>query len=235
MKRLVITGLPCSSDSWEAWLGKDDEQRILPLIEVLDNTSSPDLRVMANYVANVIKEYNPESILCHDFGVALTLIALMKLERRGTPCRAKVTVFNGAFRKVDVFKANQAFRVQLMSYKKAVREVEAAGGSVDPRLRPYLPRIRAMYRLIIYYSLTEKLQQWLGLDQFVGFGSRPQLQVPMQIIASEDDPYIPSESIEQLRRDFGPRRVVKLNYGHFPYSRSRAEILPIVKEFEATS
>lgn len=230
MKRMVVTGLPCPPESWQSWLG-DSECRVLPLHEVFENTSSPDLRVMASYVAKVIDREQPESILCHDLGVPLALIALMKLERKGRPSQARLTLFNGAFRKIDVFKATHPFRVQLMSFRRAVREVESAGGKVDPKLKPYLSRIRKMYRLIIYYSLTEKLQSWLGLEHFIGF-TKPALALNIQIIASENDPYIPSESIEQLQRDFSPRRVVRMNYGHFPYSRHQRDILPLIEEFE---
>ncbi len=201
-------------------------------MEVLEHTDSADLKGMSRYVAAQIEAFEPESIVCHDYGVPLTLLALLHLQRKGKSPSAKITLFNGAFRRLDIFKSPMPFRIQLMTLNKAVREVESRGGSVDLRLKKYLPRIRAINRLIIAYSLADKMLSKLGLDEFMGYGGKPLIRSPIQIIASTDDPYIPFESIEQLRKDFSPQRVVKVKYGHFPYSASKKTILPLVEEFE---
>ncbi len=235
MKRLVVTGLPCPPEPWEAFFGKHKGQRILPLLEVLENTDASDLKTMSRYVADQITAFEPASIVCHDFGVPLTLLALLYLQRKGKSPDVKITLFNGAFRRLDIFKSPIPFRIQLMTLSRAIKEVESCGGHVDLRLKEYLPRIRAMNRLVIAYSLADKMLSKLGLDEFMGYGGKPLIRSPIQIIASTDDPYIPFESIEQLRLDFSPQRMVKVQYGHFPYSVPRDKIVPLIEEFEGHS
>lgn len=232
MKRLVITGLPCPPETWEKFLGKRKDQRIIPIYEVFENSRSSDLREMANYVAGEIEDFAPESIIAHDLGVPLTLLALMKVNRR-THLRPKVTLFNGAFRKVDIFAANLPFRVQFIRRKKAVKEVESRGGKVDLRLKKHMSRIRAMYRLIILFGLTEKLTSALGLEELIGNPAKFPLKVPVQMIVSKNDPYIPYESIRRLRADCSAERFFELEYGHFPYTISRKKVIPLIDEFEA--
>jgi len=234
MRRLIITGLPCPPEPWEDFFGKHKGQRVLPLLEVLEHTDSADLKGMSRYVASQIESFEPDSIVCHDYGVPLTLLALLHLQRKGRSPAAKITLFNGAFRRLDIFRSPIPFRIQLMTPTKAIREVESHGGHVDLRLKKYLPRIRAINRLIIAYSLADKMLSKLGLDEFMGYGGKPLIRSPMQIIASTDDPYIPYDSIEQLRRDFSPQRFVKVKYGHFPYSVSSKTIVPLIEEFERT-
>jgi pimeloyl-ACP methyl ester carboxylesterase len=235
MKRLIITGLPCPPDAWEKFLGKRRGQKILPLIDVFEHTDSADLRVMSRYVSDVISEYRPSSIVCHDLGVPLTMLGLLRLKRDSKMPSTRITFFNGAFRKMNIFQANHVFRIQWMSYRKGVSEIENNGGEVDLRLKKYLPRLRAMYRLIILYSLVEKVQSVLGLDDFVGHGNKPLLRVPVQTIFSPNDPYIPKESLDQLRKDFPPQRRFEIPYGHFPYSIPSKEVLPLIEEFEEGS
>jgi|GEM_PF-1604464 len=232
MKRLVVTGLPCPPETWEKFLGSRKNQRILPLVEVFENTQSSDLREMSRYVTSQIESFAPESIICHDLGVPLTLMALFRLNRKGVGRGMKITVFNGAFRKVDVFKANHPFRIQYMSYERAVKEVLSAGGHIDKRLKNHLPKIRAMYRLIILYSLTEKLADLFKVENVIGFNFRTPLKTSVQIIASRNDPYIPYEAIDQLRRDFAVKRFYEIDYGHFPYTLSREKFVPLIDEFE---
>lgn len=232
MRRLVITGLPCPPETWESFLGRRKDQRIIPIYEVFEYSRSADLREMANYVAKEIESFAPDSIIAHDLGVPLTLLALMKVNRR-SHLRPKVTLFNGAFRKVDVFRANHPFRLQFMRRRKAVKEVESRGGKVDLRLKKHMSRIRAMYRFIILFGLTEKLTAALGLDELIGPPAKFALKVPVQMIVSSNDPYIPFDSIRQLRADCSAKRFFELEYGHFPYSISRKKVLPLIEEFES--
>jgi predicted alpha/beta hydrolase family esterase len=235
-KRLVITGLACSPEVWEKFLARHKGQRILPIAEVFENCPSPDLREMAKYVASQIEAYQPDSIIAHDVGVPLTMLSLSRLRRKGKSLPKKVTFFNGAFRHYDVFKAPHAFRVQFMSARRAVQEVQREGGKIDPRLKKHLPRIRAMYRMIILFSLTEKISSLLGLDEFLHVNHKTPVKVPVQvqIIASRNDPYIPYEAVQHLRKDLKPRRFIEMDYGHFPYSIDRKSIVPLVEEFEGT-
>lgn len=232
MKRLVVTGLPCPPETWEKFLGKRRNQRILPIFEVFENCTSSDPRQMAKYVAEVIDSYKPTSIVCHDLGVPLTIMALLRLSKR-RPVKAHVTLFNGAFRRVDTFKSSLPFRVQYISRKRAIREVEGRGGTVDLRLKKYLPRIRALYRYVILYGLSEKIAHTLGLDELIGTPNKFPLKLPIQMIVSPNDPYIPYGSIQQLKEDCSARRVIELDYGHFPYSLPRESVMPLIEEFEA--
>jgi pimeloyl-ACP methyl ester carboxylesterase len=239
MKRLVITGLPCPAAIWDSFLGNKPRrgftQRVIPMREVLEHCPSPDPRQMANYISTQITDFRPDSIVCHDLGVALTLLSLLKIQRKEPSFRPRVTVFNGAFRRVNPIKAPHLFKVQFMRDRNVIREVEARGGKVDLTLRPYLPRIRAMYRLILLFRVTEQISSAFGLDDLIGSGGERTLKLPVQIIASPNDPYIPIESVRRLSQDFGVRRFVELRYGHFPYSIPREHVLPLIEDFESSS
>lgn len=232
MKRLVITGLPCPSEAWSEFLGDHEGQRILPIREVFENSSSSDPRELSRYVTRQIASYQPDSIVAHDLGVPLTVLSLLRLNKRGKMLDVPVTLFNGAFRRVDLFKANHPLRIQFMSANRAIREVESRGGCVDLGLMPFMGRIRAMYRLVILYRLGETIGSWVGLDEVVRFADRGLMKAPIQIIASRNDPYIPFEAVEQLARDVSAVRFVERPYGHFPYTAEPQSLLPLIEEFE---
>ncbi len=231
MRRLVVTGLPCPPEAWEKFLGKQKGQKILSLFEIFENCDSSDPRQMAKYVAEVIEKYKPDSILCHNLGVPLTIMALLRLSKKH-PVETRLTLFNGAFRRMDLLKAKHPFRIQLMTLRRAIREVEGKGGTVDLRLQKYMPRIRALYRYIILYGVSEKIAYSLGLDELIGTPNKFPLKVPIQMIVSPNDPYIPYGSIQQLRDDCSAKRYIEMEYGHFPYSLPREKIIPLIEEFE---
>lgn len=236
LRRLVVTGLPCPESRWETFLGEHPSQKILSFYQVLSDTHSCDLRDLSERVATELTVHCPDSLICHGFGVPLSLIALLRLHRRGVRLRPRVTLFNGALRKVDVFKATHPLRAQFLSKTRAIAEIEALGGAIDPRLAQHIPRIRAIYRMIIGYSLGEKFRSMLGLEDLFAFNfTATPLQIPMQMIVSPNDPYIPFAAIDQVRRDFSVGRFIEVKYGHFPYSVAREKILPLIEAFEQSS
>ncbi len=232
MKRLVITGLPCPAVAWEDFLGARPDQRIVPFREVLEHCDSSDPRELSRYITQQIETFRPRFIIAHDMGVPLTVLSLLRLNKKGKCLDTRVTFFNGSFRGVNLIKANHPFRIQLMSRAKAIREVESRGGKVDLGLGEYMGRIRAMYRLIMIYRLGESLGSWLGLDELVGFADRAKLMSPIQVIASRNDPYIPFEAVEGLARDVSALRFIERAYGHFPYTADPRAILPLIESFE---
>ncbi|MEZ4749279.1 MAG: alpha/beta hydrolase [Bdellovibrionota bacterium] len=235
MKRLVVTGLPCPPEAWESWLGQDQnklDQRILSLFEVFENTQSSDLREISKYVESQIDAFEPDSIVCHGFGVSMTLLSLMRLHRFGRYLNPSLTLFNGALRGVSLRKANHPLRIQWIPYKRAAAEIAQHGGQVDFRLRPHMGRIRAMYRYIVMFNLVEGIASRLQLEKMVGVSSTPALKMPIQLIVSPDDPYIPYDAIQQLRMDFRIKTYHEVPYGHFPYSISPDKVLPILEKFE---
>lgn len=232
-KRLVITGLPCPAEAWSRFLGPDSDQRIIPIREVFENTTTSDPREMSRYVTEQILREKPSSILCHDMGVPLTLMSLLRLKRRGKLHPMRLTIFNGAFRKVPLSRARQPLRIQFIPLHRVIRDVENQGGQVDWDLKPYMPRIRAMYRSAIRYRMIEKLTSALGLEDIAGFSPKNRLGIPIQIIASPNDPYLPFDSIDQLRRDISSERFIEVEYGHFPYSIDPKRILQHLTDFGA--
>ncbi len=201
--------------------------------EILAHTPSADPREMARYVTQQIEAEKPDSIVCHGMGVPLCLTALLRLKRRGISWDTRLTVFNGASRNVSLWRASQPIRMQWTSAKRIIREVESNGGAVDGRLLPYVPRIRAMYRLLILYRLADKMAARLGWDGVGRFPKRG-LRLPVQIIASKNDPYLPFEAMEELGRDLNAERFVELEYGHFPYSLPVDQIRPLIQGFETS-
>lgn len=232
-RRLVVTGLPCPPEAWEEFLGKSPSQRILSAAEVYESCPSADVREMSKVVTRAIADFEPHSIVCHDLGVSMTLLSLLRLRRRGVWVNARVTLFNGALRGFNVLKANHVLRVQYWPVESAVREVKAHGGSVDPRLRKHYRRIRAMYRRMVVFSAIDWVTSLTHLEKAIGFLPGSPLGIPMQIIASPNDPFIPFEAIQQLRRDFHVQRFNVVPYGHFPYSGRRDRIVPMIESFES--
>src|SRR5688572_7934360 len=155
-KGLVIAGLPCPPDSWEKFLGPSVGQRIITVQEVRSETPGSRPVELSRYLTEEIAREKPDSIVCHDIGVPLTLLALLRLKRRGTPVHARLTIFNGAFRNVSLWRARQPLRMQWTPVKKVIREVESMGGTVDEGLVPFIPRIRALFRMLILFRLTDK-------------------------------------------------------------------------------
>lgn len=231
-KRLVITGLPCPAETWENFLGREMDQRIISMSEVLAHTQGADPRELSRYVTAQIELEQPSSIVCHGMGVPLTLLALMRLKRKGVVLDTKLTIFNGAFRRVRLSKARQPFRMQFTPVTRMVRDVERHGGQVDPELLPYVPRIRALFRLLILHRLAEKMTAMVGLDFLDAFPKKAGLKMPVQIIASPNDPYLPFETMEKLRDDLQPERFLQIDYGHFPYSQPGSQISELVRGFE---
>lgn len=231
-KRLVIAGLPCPPGAWEELLGPAPGQRIITMHEILAHTSGADPREMARYVTEQLEAEKPDSIVCHGMGVPLCLTALLRLKRRGISWDTRLTVFNGASRNVSLWRAKQPLRMQWTSTRRIIREVEAYGGAVDGRLRPFIPRIRAMYRMLILYRLADKMAARLGWDAMGRF-PKGGLRLPVQIIASKNDPYLPFEAMEQLRHDLEPERFVEMDYGHFPYSLPGDQVRPLIQGFES--
>jgi pimeloyl-ACP methyl ester carboxylesterase len=232
-KRLVITGLPCRPETWERFLGPETEQRVISMREILDSTESSDPRELSRYVTEQIALEKPTSIVCHGMGVPLTLLALMRLKRKGIELDTRLTVFNGPFRNVSLKRARHPWRMQFQPIKTVLREVERNGGDIDPELLPYASRIRQLFRLLILHRLAEKMTSVVGLDFLDAFPKRAGLKMPVQIIASPNDPYLPFETMQKLREDLQPDRYVEVEYGHFPYSGPAIQLAGLVQSFEA--
>lgn len=233
MKRLVITGLPCPPEAWESFLGKRADQRILSAFEIFENTSSSDPRELAHYVQEQIELEAPASIVCHDLGVPLTIMSLLRLRRQGKKMNTRLTLFNGAFRKIDILKAPHPIRIQFTPIQRLVHELQSHGGVIDPRLKKHVSRMRAMFRFVMLFGITEKVSSFLGLDEFFGLPSRFPLRIPIQMIVSPNDPYIPWEAIEQLKIDCSAQRFYSIEYGHFPYTIASVPIVKHIQEFES--
>ena len=200
--------------------------------EVFENTEGSDLRQISKYVTREIDRCRPRSILCHDLGVPMTLMSLLRIQREHPDYRPRVTAFNGAFRGVNPVTANTLLKMQFTTRKRAIAGVKAQGGDVDLGLTPYMPRIRALYRQLILFRVTEQLSATFGLDDLVGLRNARRLRTPLQVVASPDDPFLPVEAVRRLSRDFHARRLVEVPYGHFPYSVPRERLLPYVEDFE---
>jgi predicted alpha/beta hydrolase family esterase len=232
VNRLVVTGLPCPAVAWESFLGRVPGQKIVTMREVFENSASSDPRDLSLYITDLIQTLKPESIVCHGMGVPLTLLSLLRLERKGVSVQSKVTVFNGPFRKVKLGKRNPTLKIQWTPVKKIIREIRANGGEIDWELKPHLRKIKSMYRNVLMYRLTEKMTGFLGMDHFTGIPKRSGRKMALQVIASKNDPFLNLESMKQISRDFHTDRFITVEYGHYPYSGHRNDLRALVEEFE---
>lgn len=232
MKRLVVTGIPCTTQAWENFLGTQENQRILSGYEILENSRSSDPQVMAEYVADLIESFGAESIVCHGMGVPLTLLALLRLSKQGKGSDIRVTIFNGTFRTSDVVRSRYSWRLQFSTLKQAARLAERSGGSIDWRLGKHISNIRKMYRRMLVRGLVEQTGEWLGLSEVLGTDQRFPLKAPVQLIYSTNDPFLNVKRLRTIEGYLATKRSVDLDYGHFPYTAPREQVLPLIEEFE---
>jgi hypothetical protein len=225
--RLIISGFACPKEPWEEFLG-DKNHRIITFAEILKNTPKTNFLKSVNYVKDQIKAEKPNSIICHDFGTFLTLMALLKLKKENFPLEAKLTVFNGAFRGFDVLVATHPFKIQLMNYRKLKNVLQRAGAGVDPSYEELLPRVKNIYRQIILMSLINKFKDLFKTHKDLNID----LGLDVQIIASKDDPFVPFSCMDLIGRDFKHRRFLIESYGHFPYITGKKQLRELVHEFE---
>jgi pimeloyl-ACP methyl ester carboxylesterase len=227
MRRLVVTGYPCSEAPWRR-LFPEEDCRILTLAEVMERVESHDLRRMADVVQETIQAGNFRTVIAHDIGVTTTILALLRLLRRNEKAGPeKLVLFNGAFSHFSVFEAPHPLRIQLKSAAKVKAELARLGVEVDPRLMPRLPAVKKMYRLIIAASIEQSIRRLLGRK-----ANGPSLPVPTLILEGVDDPFIPRSSIDGLERLFSDVRRVQAYVGHFPYQDIAAGLRSLIDAFD---
>lgn len=227
VNRLIISGFACPKEPWVDFLG-NERHRVIPFSEVLQNTKGLNFLNTINYVKEQIKIEQPNSIICHDFGTFLTLMALIKLKKENCHLRSKLTIFNGAFRGFDVLTATHPFKMQLINYKQLKDLIEKSGGHIDSAYIDLLPRVKGIYRQVILMSLINKLKALFSNLKNLNID----LGLDVQIIASKNDPYVPFSCMEQIKNDFKNQRFIEHNYGHFPYITASEPLRQYVHEFE---
>lgn len=227
-KRLIVSGFPCSEKAWLNFFKGDAENITVTFFDYIQNLKKADFKLMAKHVASIIEKNNPDYIVCHDFGVVVTLLALLRLKRKNVTLKSKLTIFNGALRGFDVFYATHPFKIQIFNWQQVVNLATRGGAShVDTRLASYLPMIKSLYFKVIFFSLLEKVKNIFSTQQF-----NFDLGIDAQIIASENDPFIPFCAMEFIAQDFSIKNFNIENYGHFPYTGNKENILNLVHSFE---
>lgn len=227
MKRLMISGFPCPPESWINFLGADTQ--VISFYDVLNATRSSDVVAWSRYIDSEIDRLDPESLVCHDYGGPMSLLALWRRQRKKKAQPRCVTILNTAFKDFDVFKNPHPFQIQILSWNRIVEMVEKSGGTADPRLETFLPQVKATYRRVIALSTLGKVASIVraNIDLKIELSSR------IQIIASTNDPYIAKATMDHVARDFKVQLFRTINYGHFPYSSDRRhEVLESIHSFE---
>jgi predicted alpha/beta hydrolase family esterase len=227
LRRLIITGIACPKEPWESFFEAENhkgcENRVLSLADILDQTDSSDLTEMAKAVSREMESYHPDSIISHGFGVPLTLLALYELKKQRKEIPASLTLLNGAFRGLNVFKTSFPWKAQVLPYRRAIKLIQSHGGEIDYRLKPHIPKLRSVYRKMILNDILQKVQNFLGWHDMLGAQPHFRLPNPIQVIHSDNDPYIPESAAEQLAHDVRASRFLTLNYGHFPYHDTKRQ------------
>src|SRR5690349_1001810 len=78
MKRLVISGFPCTKEAWIRFLGPETE--VLSFADILNATRSSDMNRWGEFVAKTLLQIQPDSVICHDFGGVACLKALVGMK-----------------------------------------------------------------------------------------------------------------------------------------------------------
>lgn len=239
--RLVVSGFPCAPAPWLDYFSSGDQSgvrtEILSLAEVFSHTQGEDPRTLGRYAAQVIAAKKPDMIVAHDFGSMLAGIALLRLQKENDRGSAKhklpscVTFLSGAFRYFNVLKNTHPLKIQLHSVAGVWRILEAGGAKADEALKPHVPRIKKLYRLVAMNSVLEVVRRDIFKQEPKPFN----LSMPGQVIGSTNDPYMNWRAAECMARDLGINDVHWMAYGHFPYAvgTSGEEVLRMIRQFEA--
>ncbi|MBY0370460.1 hypothetical protein K2X33_07225 [bacterium] len=204
---LALTGFACPASAWERFLGP--EVRVVPLSEVVASCSSGHPLEWAKAARKHVADLQPRLLIAHDVGVLLALLSVLKLRKQPDYKVPRLLLFNGAFRGFDVFQATHPWRFQFATEARVRAEAERAGGEFDPWWNGRLGRMRTFYRYAILANLKEKLLR---------SGEKRFSALPITLIRSANDPYIPASSLDQLERDFQVAHSERFDYGHFPYT-----------------
>ncbi|WP_141732016.1 alpha/beta hydrolase [Oligoflexus tunisiensis] len=234
MKRLMISGFGCPKEPWISFLGPGTT--VLTLHEVLEATRTSDMSTWGHFVAEEIRRLRPASIIAHDFGGVMALKALLELQERKIRVHARLTLLNTAFRDFDVLKNPHPFLIQIAPWSLTSSMIKLSGGTVDPQLEPWYNMIRKVYRQVIVASLARKVQRKLYSREKARLGSLDiDVGIPMQIIASTNDPYTSLDCLRSIQEDFLVPDLYTLEYGHFPYSSANCELVrELIEHFEAS-
>ena len=227
MKRLIVTGFPCSSEPWRKVFASGDNT-FLPLAEVIRLEGCADIRKMTSTVNSTIEALSPDQIVAHDIGLTTALLALIRRRKKDQTLPSSLVLFNGAFSGFDVFKAPHPIWIQLKPEFIIRRELSNLGVILDPHLCSFIPEIRKMYRQIIAVSIMDKLR--LTRHRTRAISNWP---IKTLLIEGINDPFIPKSSIDKLELLLpGVRRVVGYE-GHFPYLGDFSLISKQIEEFES--
>jgi pimeloyl-ACP methyl ester carboxylesterase len=136
---------------------------------------------------------------------------------------------NGAFRRFDLLKSSHPIRIQFKTFKQFKAITESMGGTVDPKFEQLYPHLKTIYQQVILSSLKNSLKRNLKTK------TRPiSISADIQVIGSENDPFIPKSSIHSLHSDLPNSVLVWKSFGHFPYSHfSKMDIRKTILEFES--
>lgn len=228
MKRLIITGIPCTLQAWKTIFPNetDVEQKIISFIDIFEKYyyTNKKLTDLVPFLIKTIHEFQPDQVVLHDMSVSIGLLAIINAKKINNHHYPEIIIFNGAFSGFDVTKSPHPIRIQDMSYEEFEQEVKSNGGEVDPKYRKHYSAIKQLYQevtLISKKQLAEKKEK-LSID----LGSN------ILILASRDDPYIHFECLEDLEKIFVNSHLCVVDYGHFPYSGNITLIRREIERFQ---
>lgn len=215
--RLVFPGFPCAPEPWLDFLPEDHRNEVVPFSRILLDTQRLTLSAMASLVETEIAMRKPSTVICHDFGGPLVLLAMQKLTRRGALPPCKLVVFNTALRDFNVLVNRHPWKMQLTSWPMLRDRAGELGTVADPAYEKAMPRVRALYRRVILASLV-------GMA-LPSHRKRLDLDAPALFLRSNDDPFISGETLDALAEDVRFSRVATIDYGHFPHGHANAHAL----------
>jgi len=233
MKTLVITGFACSEQKWHDFLSSIEDRKILSFRSQLEGAdNSKDLRSLGRYVASQIEITKPKLILAHDFGVPTLVMGLLRVRRKNPSYLPKVVLFNSALRGLNLFLTTHPLRIQAMGWDKILQLIMKSGGDCDSELAKFLPSIKAIYRQVVLNALLDCGKSLLKKEP------KPQgltLGTSVLIFRSDTDPYFPGGTVQKMADDIASSHIVRMDYGHFPYSRPFSEYQKQIEIWEKSN
>lgn len=237
MKRLIISGIPCLPEAWQALFPNDanNETKIISFIELFSEKYYKN-RLLSDLIPaliDIILEFKPDQIVMHDMGVTIGILALIKARASSIFLINEIVIFNGAFTGFDVSKSNHPIRIQSMSYEEFANEIKKHGGKVDPLYKEHFTAIQVLYKQIAEKSKAKMAGSKTNHSSFstMKTGNKIDLGSPVLILASPNDPYIHFDCLEELKLTLANSHLKIINYGHFPYSGDINSILSEIDSF----
>jgi pimeloyl-ACP methyl ester carboxylesterase len=188
---------------------------------MLHAAAKSSISSMAKVAEEFLLHTRPDMLVLHDYGVTLGLLGLMRAQRKDPTFVPRIVLFNGVLRTFNIWQARHPFWIQFTALERLKLLIQKQKADFDPALVDLYPEVKRIYRRVIFFGILTGIRKILRLKSAAPINLSPHIL----ILASLNDPFIPAENLEELHRDLLNSKIEYIDYRHFPYCSTHADIL----------